>query len=80
MPLLQLLWNLPLLLLGFGVKAAFFAKKGFGKEYIAGIKNGIALSAKGKRNGKKVKFDKNNLTHYLCIQWELYVNILRRVL
>lgn len=41
MPLLQIIWNFPLLLLGFSCKALFFATKGFGREYLAGIKNGI---------------------------------------
>ena len=32
MPLFQIIWNFPLLLLGFSCKALFFAKKGFGRE------------------------------------------------
>lgn len=80
MPVLQLLWNLPLIVLGFVIKAVFFTRKGFGKEYLAGIKNGIDLSVKGRKNGKKVKFEKKNLSHYVHIQWELYLNMVRRLL
>ena len=80
MPILQILWNLPFLILGFGVKILFFAKKGFGKEYIAGIKNGFLLSLKGRKNNKKVKFEMSNLLHYFHIQWELYGNMVRRLL
>ena len=41
MPLFQILLNLPFLLAGFGAKFLFFAGKGFGKEYLAGIRNGF---------------------------------------
>lgn len=49
MPLLQILLNLPFLVLGFGVKFLFFAGKGYGREYAAGIKNGFSISRKGKK-------------------------------
>lgn len=79
MPVIQLIWNLPLLLIGFLIKLLFFAKKGYGKEYAAGIKNGIQLSLKGRKNNKKVHFKWTNIPHYLKIQLELYVNIIRRL-
>lgn len=41
MPLLQILLNLPFLVLGFTVKLIFFASKKYGREYAAGIKNGF---------------------------------------
>lgn len=74
MPYLQILLNAPFLLLGFGVKIGFFFLKGMGKEYMAGIKNGIQLSAKG----KKVKFQMNHLGSYCKIQTELWINLFRR--
>ena len=46
MPLLQLIFNLPALCLGFLVKLVFFASKGYGREYAAGIKNGFSISRK----------------------------------
>ena len=78
MPIGQLIFNLPLLVLGFLIKIVFFATKGFGKEYVAGIKNGLVISMKGKREGKKIRFQWRNLSNYLCIQWELWFNIFRR--
>lgn len=74
MPFLQILLNLPFLLAGFGVKILFFAAKGLGKEYIAGIKNGFQIS----RKERKVKFSMAHLPDYAKIQVELWVNIVRR--
>lgn len=76
MPVLQILLNLPLLVCGFGVKILFFAMKGMGREYLAGIKNGIQISQKE----RKVRFSLKNLPNYVKIQLELWVNILRRFL
>ena len=78
MPVGQLILNAPLLILGFLIKIIFFAKEGFGKEYIAGIKNGFTISIKGKKEGKKTRFQWKNLPNYLWIQWELLINIFRR--
>lgn len=74
MPLVQILLNLPLLLIGFGVKFLFFWKKGFGREYIEGIKNGILLCKKD----RKVTFQWKNFCNYIKIQLELWVNIVKR--
>ena len=43
MPFLQIVLNLPFFLVGFGAKILFFASKGFGREYLAGIKNGFQI-------------------------------------
>lgn len=74
MPLLQILLNLPFLAAGFAVKFLFFAFKGMGREYLAGIKNGFQISSKG----RKVPLSPKNLPHYCRIQIELWVNIIRR--
>ena len=79
MPVLQRILNLPLLLPGFGIKLLFFAVKGYGKEYAAGIKNGLALCRKPENRGKKVKFRFRNLKNYLKIQLELWINLFRRL-
>lgn len=76
MPLLQILLNLPFLIAGFGIKLLFFAVKGMGREYIAGIKNGFTITHKG----KKVPFELKNLPNYLKIQVELWVNMFRRLM
>ena len=74
MPVLQILWNLPFLILGFLIKMLFFVKKGYGKEYITGLAKGFALC----RRDKKVQFCWKHLRSYLKIQWELWVNVIRR--
>ena len=73
MPLFQIIWNFPLLLLGFSCKALFFAKKGFGREYLTGIKNGILLC---KENQDK-KVQGISPGTYFKVQWELYKNIIK---
>ena len=74
MPLLQIILNLPFLLVGFGMKILFFCLKGYGREYLAGIKNGFQLSAKG----RKVPLALKHFPAYCRIQWELWINIFRR--
>ena len=74
MPLLQIILNLPFLVAGFLVKFLFFAVKGLGKEYAAGIKNGFSISMKN----KKVPFRMKHLPNYCKIQLELWINIVRR--
>ncbi len=74
MPLLQLIWNLPFLLLGFLVKTIFFCRKGMGLLYLKGLVNGLRklVSPEGRKH--KVPFKWQNLGHYLAIQGRLYRN------
>lgn len=74
MPFLQILVNLPFLVAGFGIKILFFAAKGLGREYLAGIKNGFQIS----RKEKKVHFSIGHLPFYIKVQLELWLNIFRR--
>ncbi len=74
MPGLQILLNLPFLLAGFGIKYLFFVKKGFGKTYRKGLKEGLSMC----RGEKKVKFCWKNLPAYGKIQIELWINIGKR--
>ncbi len=74
MPAPQILLNLPFLVLGFGIKLLFFAMKGLGREYAAGIKNGFQIS----RRERKVPFDPAHLPAYGKLQLELWANIFRR--
>ena len=75
MPFLQIILNSPFLLLGHAVKWLFFLKKGLGKEYAMGVKEGITLCKKK----KKVRFLWKNLPNYVIIQLELWLNIIRRL-
>lgn len=67
MPVLQLLLNLPALLVGYGVKSRFFVKLGFGKEYKDGLKEGWNT----RKTCKKVPFSFLHLWNYFCIEGRL---------
>ncbi len=78
MPPVQILLNLPLLVPGFAAKLVFFTTKGFGREYLAGIKNGFSISKKPENREKRVRFQMRNLGHYAAIQLQLWINVFRR--
>lgn len=73
MPLLQFLINMPFILIGYLIKTLFFIKKGFGKQYILGIFEGITTLGKV----QKVKFKMRNISNYLYIEWLLIKNVFK---
>lgn len=77
MPLLQLLCNLPFLILGFLVKAAFFSLKKMGMLYIKGYVSGIArcFTKEGRKN--KISFRMKHFVNYFQIQISLILGIFR---
>ena len=77
MPLLQLVLNLPFLVLGFMVKALFFCRKKMGMLYIKGYMEGIrrCFSEEGKTH--KVPFQIRHLGNYCKIQILLYLDTIR---
>ena len=77
MPLLQWLWNLPCLCLGFFVKFLFFCGKGMGGLYIKSLGQGFGklFSEAGRKH--KVRFRMRRMGAYLAIQGQLYMNTLR---
>lgn len=75
MPTLQILINLPFLLIGFGLKALFFILKGYGREYLSGMKRGYLMCVAG----RKYPYDRRFLRNYCRIQLELWVNMFRRI-
>ena len=76
MPLWQIILNFPLLFVGFTIKTVFFASKGFGKDYIKGMWNGIIISKENKE--KKVRNVAHQRERCWKIQLELYKNIGKR--
>ena len=74
MPTLQIILNLPFLLIGFGVKAVFFILTGHGRAYLSGIKRGYLLC----REGRKYPYSASNFKNYVQIQLELYLNTIKR--
>ena len=79
MPAPQIVLNLPFLLAGFAVKAVFFAGKGLGGTYLAGLRKGVALCRSEEGRGHKVRFRRERLRTYIMIQMELWRNLLYRV-
>jgi len=74
MPTLQIIINLPFFLIGFGIKALFFILKGYGREYLSGMKRGYLMCTQG----KKYPYDGRFVKNYVKIQLELWVNLIRR--
>ena len=75
MPALQIIINLPFFLIGFGVKALFFIFKGYGREYLSGMKRGYLMCVAG----RKYPFDKRFIGNYCRIQLELWLNMIRLI-
>ncbi len=69
MPVGQLLINSLPMVIGIGLKYGFFKKIGFEKEYVEGVKEGIATRKKCRR----VEFRAEHLGDYLAIEWELLI-------
>ena len=75
MPFLQILLNLPFLLVGFAVKTLFFMRKGLGADYLRGLGRGFRLCASEEGRRHKVRFRKEHLPDYIVIQLELWRNV-----
>lgn len=77
MPALQIVLNLPFLIMGFLIKTLFFVRKGMGRDYMSGLLGGVRLSMgpAGKRH--RQKFDKGRFWNYVSIQLELWRNLVR---
>lgn len=80
MPPLQVLINLPFLVAGFVIKLFFFWRKGFGKIYLNGLMRGFRIYYREGGKKKHVPFRFKHLGNYLRIQWELWINMIRRFL
>ncbi|WP_029323084.1 glycosyltransferase family 2 protein [Butyrivibrio sp. AE3004] len=77
MPAVQLIINLPLLILGIVVKQIYFAKKRLGMAYFKGLISGINKIIHN--TDKKVKFQKQNIKNYVMLECELIFNCVRRL-
>ncbi len=80
MPFLQLLINLPFLLIGFMIKILFFVRIGYGLVYCKGLYKGLSFCFTKDARKNKVHFRFKNLFHYFSIQIGLWWNMLRRFL
>ena len=73
MPLPQLAVNMLFLLIGFSIKYIFFQRKGHGKDYINGLKEGF----NSLNSVEKIEYSNGRLSNYLSIEWLLIRNIMR---
>lgn len=76
-PLLQLIINLPLLILGVLIKLIFFARKGLAGSYMKGLADGFTKCSENVDH--KVQFRAVNLFNYVVLQFELWINCIRRL-
>lgn len=79
MPLLQRVINLPFFAAGFGIKTLFFVKKGMGGIYVKGCLEGIRRRTLPEAKQHKVPFRWKHLGNYCAIQWQLWLNLFRRI-
>lgn len=75
MPPVQLMFNMPLLLAGFMVKAVFFARMGLGAVYCKGLIKGIRLCISDEGRAHRVRYKEENLRSYVSIQLEMWLQI-----
>ncbi|MDE5933625.1 MAG: glycosyltransferase family 2 protein [Lachnospiraceae bacterium] len=80
MPTLQVLLNLPFLLLGFGIKTLFFLHKGLGKAYVCGLVKGLRFCTRPEAKRRKVPYRHRHFLFYCRIQVMLWWNMVRRLL
>ena len=66
MPLLMLLFNLPGILAGVGIKQLFFLRRGFGREYAQGFAEGLRTLSKCREH--KVRYLPGRTRHYFRIE------------
>ena len=79
MPFLQILINLPFLLLGFFIKILFFTKKGLGRIYVKGLLQGMKSGFQKDTKVHKVPFSMSHVGNYCKIQLMLWINTAKRI-
>ncbi len=75
MPLLQLVWNAPLLAVGYLVKYLFFVRKGLGASYRKGFLEGLKLCKEPQAKAQKKRMLKQCRKGYLQVQMLLLRNL-----
>lgn len=80
MPLLQWIWNLPFITIGFFIKFLFFCKKRMGMIYMKGLLTGLKRPFTKAGRAHKVHFHFKNLGNYFRIQLQLYANLVRIIM
>ena len=76
MPALQLLLNLPLLIIGCLVKLTFYTRKHLGGAYFKGLAKGISLSLSPEGKKRRIRPGISGFWEYLRVQLLLWRNLL----
>lgn len=79
MPFLQVIFNLPLLLIGFLIKMLFFICKGMGITYIRGLYRGFRKLWSREGINAHVRFKLSHFCNYFRIQWWLWKSLVIRL-
>jgi GT2 family glycosyltransferase len=74
---LQIILNLPLIIMGILIKAVYFEKRHLGKAYVQGLLEGFSRIIR--YHDRKVPFRMTHIPAYVRLQAELWVNCIRRV-
>jgi GT2 family glycosyltransferase len=72
MPFLQVLINLPLIVIGLLIKHIFYTKKGLGMAHVKGLAKGFSKIIKN--SDRKVRFGGEQILHCCQMQLELWIN------
>lgn len=78
MPALQIIINLPLIIIGILVKHVFYTRHGLGKAHLKGLRNGFKKISQFSEH--RVKFGGREIISAFRLQIELWVNCARRAL
>lgn len=78
--LLQKIFHFLPLTVGFLVKQLFFSLKGYGKIYHQGVLEGLKMCKTPELQKRKVCRISDHFRSLLRIEWELWINILRKIL
>ncbi|MBR1670257.1 MAG: glycosyltransferase family 2 protein [Butyrivibrio sp.] len=78
MPAVQILFNLPLILAGIVIKHVFYLRQGLGMAHVKGLLAGIKKILRG--SDKKVSFGWTEVLNAIRLQFELWINCVRRLL
>lgn len=78
--ILQIIWHFFPLLAGFVIKQLFFIMKGYGKVYHKAVLEGLKQCKTKEMKAKRVGIVKGHFMDACRLEWELWINILRKIM
>ena len=77
MNILQIIINLPLFVAGVIIKHVFYLRKGLGRAHIKGLSKGFSKIIKN--YDKRVTFGARQFAYSILMQFELWINLIKRI-